>query len=112
MNEPFPLGLEDYNPAAKPRDNHNFLSLGVLCSIEKSFKFCQSLPVAIDNSTELSQPTIIAAIEPHRSICVSKVELGTERRRKFHFSWNVNFIKLVFKRTKEKENYSQNRSNF
>lgn len=57
MSQPPPLGLEDYNPAAKPRDNQNFLSLGVLCSIEKSFKFCQSLPVAIDSSTELSQLT-------------------------------------------------------
>lgn len=61
----FPLWLEDYNPAAKPSDNQDFLSLGVR-SIEKSFKFCQSLPVAIDISAGLSQPTIIAAIEPQR----------------------------------------------
>lgn len=32
------------------RDNRNFLSLGFfLSSIEKSFRFCQSQPVAIDN---------------------------------------------------------------
>lgn len=76
-----PLGLEDYNPAAKPRDNQNFLSLGALCSIEKSFKFCQSPPVAIDNSAELSQLTIIAAVELHSGVCVCDVEVWQGRKK-------------------------------
>ena len=78
-----PLGLEDYNPAAKPRDNQNFLSLGVLCSIETSFKFCQSLPVAIDNSAELSQPAVIAAVELRSGSCVSGAEVWQGRNVQF-----------------------------
>lgn len=105
MNEQFPLGLEDYNPAAKPRDNQNFLSLGVLCSIEKSFKFCQSLPVAIDNSAELSQPTIIAAIEPHSNKCVSDVEAG-QGRRKLQFQCLL-LIRPALKRTNEEGKFQQ-----
>lgn len=65
MNVPFPhppLWLEDYNPAAKLSGNQNFLSLGVLGSIEKSFRFCQSLPVAIDNSSRV-------VVTAHRNRC-------------------------------------------
>lgn len=54
-----PLRLEDYNLAAKPRDNQNFLSLGVVRSIEKSFKFCQFLPVDVDNLTVLQPLSLL-----------------------------------------------------
>lgn len=80
-----PLGWKIITLLLKPRDNQNFLPLGVLCSIEKSFKFCQSLPVAIDDSAELSQLTTIAAVELHSGICVSDVE-GLAGKKKLTIS--------------------------
>lgn len=97
-----PLGLEDYNPAAKPRDNQNFLSLGVLCSIEKSFKFCQSLPVAIDSSTELSQLTNNCS---HWTTqwCLPFGCWGLAGEKTPTISKCECLIRLVFKRANEKE---------
>ncbi len=80
-NEPSPLGWKIITPLLNPGIIRIFCPW--VYSIEKSFKLCQSLPVATDNSTELSQPTVTSAIEPHSGFCVSGVGLWQRRRNNF-----------------------------
>lgn len=54
MNELLPSSWKIITLLVNPGIIGNFLSLGVFGSIEKSFKFRQFLPVAIDNSTTVA----------------------------------------------------------